>query len=67
MNMMVMWSNSGERTMKANVTIKIFNADIHTEFDSEIDEEGNLHIWFDDEIIIPRGHYDYGMIVVNEV
>ena len=53
--------------MKANVSIRIFNAEIHTEFDSEIDEEGNLHIWFDDEIVIPRGSYEYGMIVVGKI
>ena len=49
--------------VKTNVLIKIFNAEIHTEFDSEIDEDGNLHIWFDDEIVIPRGNYDYHMIM----
>jgi len=47
--------------MKTEVKIHIFNAEIHTDFESEIDENGNLHIWFDDEIVIPRGSYDYGM------
>jgi len=49
--------------MKASVSIKIFNAEIHTEFESEIDADGNLHMWFEDEIIIPRGNYEYGMMV----
>jgi len=43
--------------MKYPTTIKIFDAHVNVEFDAEIDEHGNLHLTYHDEIVIPYGHY----------